>query len=67
MMIHKRRVARVRRLEMHANLRSLRDDLRYESEFEQALAAHSPEPIESVFRDVNLWGACKRTAIVAQS
>jgi hypothetical protein len=56
MMIFKRRLARQRRAAKYANLKSMRDDLQREVEFESNLTAIADQPFERAFDNSEDWG-----------
>jgi hypothetical protein len=56
LMIFKRRRASQRRRSVYANLRSMRDDMQREVNFEASLAAIADQPFERAFDNSEDWG-----------
>jgi protocatechuate 3,4-dioxygenase beta subunit len=56
LMIFKRRKARQRRGAHYADLRSMRDDVRREVQFEASLTAIADQPFERAFDSAEDWG-----------
>lgn len=56
MMIKKRRLARQRRAANYVDLKSIRDDVQREVEFEANLTAIADQPFERAFDNSEDWG-----------